>query len=72
MTTRTTSRHEAPANIHHLTRGARYRAITPTSDTTGEYIGMESPFGDRAILLRHASGTASIDLTDLTTIRRVA
>ena len=51
MTTRITSRREAHANTHHLRMGAEYRATTRLGDTTGEYIGMESPYGDRAILL---------------------
>jgi hypothetical protein len=72
MTTRITSRRKAHANTDHLRRGAEYRATTRMGDTTGEYIGMESPYGDRAILLRNAGGTASIDLTDLTAIRRIA
>ena len=48
MTTRFTSRREAQANTDHLRRGAEYRATTDTGDTTGEYIGMESPFGERS------------------------
>jgi hypothetical protein len=72
MTTPITSCREAQANTDHLRRGAEYRATTLMGATTGEYIGMESPHGDRAILLRHADGTSSIELTDLTSIRRVA
>ena len=72
MMTPTTSRRETHANLHHLHRGAEYRATTITGSTTGEYIGMESFHGDRAILLRHAAGTASIEVDDVTSIRRVA
>ncbi len=69
MTTRTTSR---PANVHHLRRGARYHVTTRHAAASGEYIGMESPFGDRSILLRGADGTASIELEELVSIHRVA
>lgn len=68
MTTRTTR----PADVHHLTRGAHYRVTTDRGGATGEYIGMESPFGDRSMLLRGSDGTASIELADLTSIQRVA
>jgi hypothetical protein len=38
----------------------------------GEYLGMESPYGDRAILLRHTTGTTSIALAQVTSIQAVA
>ena len=72
MTTRITSRNEPHADVHHLRTGRHYRAITRDGSTTGEYIGMESPHGDRAILLRGPAGTASIELTAVTSIRRIA
>lgn len=53
-------------NLNHLRRGASYRAITSHGSTTGEYLGMEAPHGDRAILLRHARRTESIPLCDVT------
>jgi hypothetical protein len=35
----------------------------------GEYLGMETPHGDRSILLRHRTGTESIALTDITSLQ---
>jgi len=55
-----------------LRRGATYRATTADGSATGEYLGMEAPHGDLAILLRHAEGTHSIELTDVTTIEALA
>jgi hypothetical protein len=68
MTTRTTR----PADVHHLRRGVHYHATTRHDAASGEYIGMESPFGDRSILLRGSEGTASIELEELVSIHRVA
>jgi hypothetical protein len=45
-----------------------YTATTAGGSATGEYLGMESVYGDRAILLRHPAGTDSIDLRDLESI----
>ncbi len=53
-------------NLNHLRRGVSYRATTPHGSTTGEYLGMEAPHGDRSILLRHATRTESIPLCDVT------
>jgi hypothetical protein len=53
-------------NLNLLRRGASYRATTRSGSTTGEYLGMEAPHGDRAILLRHGAHTESIPLSDVT------
>jgi hypothetical protein len=60
----------APASLdlNHLRRGDTYRATTRNGIACGEYLGMEAPHGDRAILLRHVAGTASIALRDVTSI----
>lgn len=59
-------------NFNHLRRGATYRATTRDGTAVGEYLGMEAPHGDRAILLRHGTGTDSIALSDVTSILPVA
>ncbi len=66
MTAPTTSRPGAPLN--HLRRGATYRAHTRNGIAFGEYLGMEAPHGDRAIILRHGAGVSSISLNDVTSI----
>lgn len=64
---------EGPAlDLNHLERGAHYRATTRHGEAVGEYLGLEAPHGDRAILLRHGDGTASIALVDLEAIRLAA
>jgi|GEM_PF-3009647 len=63
-----TSRASAPCNLNDLRLGATYRATTSAGTTAGEYLGMETPYGDRSILLRNGAGTASIALNDLTGI----
>ena len=72
MTARTTSRKSASSNVHHLRRGAEYRATTHNLIAIGEYLGMETPHGDRAILIRNSAGTESIALEELTSIQRIA
>jgi hypothetical protein len=52
--------------LNHLRLGATYRVTTTAGSTAGEYLGMETPYGDRSILLRNGAGTASIALCDLT------
>ncbi len=61
-----TSRPRAPWNLNHLKLGSTYRATTSRGTTAGEYLGMETPHGDRSILLRSGASTASIALADLT------
>ena len=67
MTARRTTR-----AIHHLfnelRRGATYRVTTRHGTTTGEYLGIESHHGDRALLLRHRAGTESVPVWSVTSI----
>ena len=72
MTARTIASQDAFDHVSRLQRGTTYRAEMGANTVTGEYLGMESPHGDLAILLRHADGTASIDVQDVTTIERAA
>ena len=60
------------ARLNHLQRGATYRATTRHGATIGEYLGMETPHGQRAILLRHGAGTASISIHDIHDIQLAA
>ncbi len=64
--------HDTNLNLNHLRRGAIYRAITATGSAVGEYLGMEALYGDRAILLRNASGTESIYRHDVVAIESIA
>jgi len=66
MSAHITSR--ASAKFNHLRRGGIYRATTSGGTSVGEYLGMEALYGDRAILLRHASGTESIYQRDVVSI----
>jgi len=61
-----TSRASAPWNLNDLRLGTTYRATTSAGTTAGEYLGMETPYGDRSILLRNGAGTESIALAELT------
>ena len=70
MTAPNTSR--APWKLNQLLQGVTYLATTRHRMVVGEYLGMESPYGDRAILLRHADGTTSIALAQVTSIQAVA
>lgn len=58
--------------MNHLRRGVTYRATTRHGIAFGEYLGMEAPHGDRAIILRHGAGVASIALHDVTSIDMAA
>ncbi len=64
-----TSRSSALWNLNNLRLGSIYRATTRNRTTAGEYLGMETPYGDRSILLRHRTGTESIALTDITSLQ---
>lgn len=59
-------------DLNHLERGKVYFATTRYGTAVGEYLGMETPFGDRSILLRDAGGTASIATRDVTSILPLA
>jgi len=62
----------ATRDLNHLRRGTTYRATTPDGAATGEYLGMETSHGDRAILLRRRSGTTAVELATVTSIRPIA
>ena len=72
MTTHHTSRSRAELNLNHLRRGAIYRARTSAGTSIGEYLGMEYDYGSRALLLRNATGTDSIDRRHITSIELIA
>ena len=59
-------------NLNHLRRGDTYSATTRAGSVTGEYLGIEAPHGDRAILIRHPGGTESIALCHVTSIQQAA
>ena len=61
-----------PIGLNHLRRGTSYLAVTHGGAAAGEYLGMESGHGERAILLRGPVGTVSILLQTITSIRTVA
>ena len=68
MTAPSTSRKRAPWNLNTLRLGATYRASTGDITASGEYLGMETPHGDRSILLRRRTRTVSISLSEITSI----
>jgi hypothetical protein len=55
-------------DINQLRRGSIYWATTEDAIAVGEYLGLETLYGDTAILLRHPLGIESIALTDVTSI----
>jgi hypothetical protein len=72
MTAPPPRRPRAIYNFNHLRRGDSYLAITPDGVAFGKYMGMEAPYGDRAILLRHRNATRAVALSDITSILAVA
>ncbi len=62
------SRNCAPMTINQMRRGGTYRATTRIGSAAGQFLGLETPHGDRSILLRGRTGTASISLSDITSI----
>jgi hypothetical protein len=72
MTAHNTLRKGARVNFNHLRRGVTYRAVTTSGTATGEYVGMEAVYGDRAVLLRNAAGYESIYQHDIVAIEPVA
>lgn len=63
----------APITNHaSLRRGRTYAATTCHHTITGEFLGLEAPYGDFSILLRRNGVTTSIALTDLTDLRPAA
>ncbi|HEX9854309.1 MAG TPA: hypothetical protein VGC47_03250 [Acidimicrobiia bacterium] len=72
MTAQRRSRRDATPNFNHLRRGFYYRAATRYGVAFGEYLGMEAPYGEWAMLLRHDNRTRSIALGDVTSIHLAA
>ena len=57
-----------PLDFTQLRRGVTYRATTQAGTAVGEYLVLEALYGDRAVMLRHATGTESIFRRDILTI----
>ncbi len=72
MTAPQTSRADVNWNLNHLRRGVTYRAKTQDGIVIGDYLGMETAHGDRAILLRHGAGTESIELCQVISMQPTA
>ena len=72
MTALHTSGDSALCTLNDLRRGSTYRATTDAGVTVGEYLGIETAHGDRAILLRGRMGTKSILLAAITSLRVAA
>ncbi len=49
-------------HLNDLSVGSTYRATTRRGATVGEYLGLESPHGDLAVILRHPAGDESIEV----------
>ena len=65
----TTSRTGVIWRFNDLQPGHIYHATTTRGIATGEYLGMETRYGDWALLLRDGSATTSVALTDVTAIQ---
>ena len=72
MTTPHALRATAHHDLNHLRRGVTYLATTAQGVTVGEYLGMEAPYGERAILLRDGRRTESITVDSVRSILPVA
>ena len=59
-------------NLNHLRRGGVYRAVTTDGFTLGEYLGVEAIYGERAVMLRSQTGTASLLRGDILSIELAA
>jgi hypothetical protein len=55
-------------DINYLKRGSIYRVDTRDGVVTGEYLGIETPFGEWSILIRRSSRTESISLRQVTSV----
>ncbi|MDH4116968.1 MAG: hypothetical protein OEW30_06190 [Acidimicrobiia bacterium] len=58
----------AQADLNRMRRGATYRAITATTDVTGEYLGVQTTHGVWSLLFRHDRGTDSIPVPTIESI----
>ncbi len=72
MTARTIASRDAHDTKTRLERGSNYRATTAAGEASGEYLGMEAPHGDLAILLRGIDRVHSIELDYVTGLERLA
>lgn len=61
-----------PLDAKNLKLGNTYRATTSTGSSIGEYLGMETPYGEWSILLRHPTGTESIAVNNVLSVERQA
>jgi hypothetical protein len=59
-------------DLDHLTRGVTYLATTIGGSFQGEYLGMETPHGDWAMLLRGPRGIEAVALDSVTSISHAA
>ena len=55
-------------DLNHLRLGTTYDAVTSRGLARGEYLGIETGHGEWSILLRHAGGTTSIAVDDLSAV----
>lgn len=57
------------SHINQLQTGSTYRVTTARGRAVvGEYLGVEAPYGDWSILIRHQGGTESIAFVALDSI----
>ncbi len=54
-----------------LIRGRVYRVSTRFENFSGEYLGMEAPYGDWAMLFQSVDATTSVGLNQLHTLEEV-
>lgn len=67
-----TSRTGVTWKFNDLQHGVSYVATTERGEMSGEYLGMETRYGDWAILLREGPSTTSVALTEITAIAEEA
>jgi hypothetical protein len=67
-----TSQEYISPDLNLLRPGSGFCVTTQDGSVAGEYLGMETLHGDRAILLRHRAGTESILVFDVTVIEEWA
>ncbi len=63
-----TSRTGVTWRFNDLEPGRTYRATTRNGSTSGEYLGIETRYGDWLIMLRADSHTTSLALDEVTSI----
>jgi hypothetical protein len=60
-------------DFNMLRVGSHYSADTNSTTVCGEYLGVETPYGERSILLRHTDGrTSTIPLRRVVSLTAVA